>query len=176
MRSKPEFPERFGSIEDARAHCRRFFQWYNHVHRHSGIALMTPETVHFGTAAAHGRGSHNPHLLFNLMTQRVSRSLTCSADSLGFPETEAGLVMCVLVGAQDPRWQRVIVRDRRHLNNIAEQDHCAIKRRCASLSGFESFKTAAITLAGAVIVLGDGRLRRDEFKQLSSCSIAGVDL
>jgi putative transposase len=49
---RPEFPERFGSIEDARAHCQNFFQWYNTVHRHSGIALMTPEAVHYGTAAA----------------------------------------------------------------------------------------------------------------------------
>src|SRR6202521_184802 len=52
LKYRPEFPDRFGSIEDARAHCRHFFQWYNHVHRHSGIALMTPETVHFGAAAA----------------------------------------------------------------------------------------------------------------------------
>jgi putative transposase len=51
LKYRPDFPERFGSIEDARAHCRRFFQWYNRVHRHSGIALMTPETVHFGSAA-----------------------------------------------------------------------------------------------------------------------------
>jgi putative transposase len=49
---RPDFPERFGSIEDARAHCQQFFQWYNTVHRHSGIALMTPEAVHYGTAAA----------------------------------------------------------------------------------------------------------------------------
>ena len=52
LKYRPEFPDRFGSIEDARAHCRQFFQWYNHVHRHSGIALMTPEAVHFGAAAA----------------------------------------------------------------------------------------------------------------------------
>ena len=52
LKYRPEFPDRFGSIEDARVHCRLFFQWYNHVHRHSGIALMTPEAVHFGTAAA----------------------------------------------------------------------------------------------------------------------------
>jgi putative transposase len=47
LKYRPEFPDRFGSIEDARAHYRRFFQWYNESHRHSGIALMTPATVHF---------------------------------------------------------------------------------------------------------------------------------
>lgn len=52
LKYRPDFPERFGSIEDARAHCQHFFQWYNTVHRHSGIALMTPEAVHYGTAAA----------------------------------------------------------------------------------------------------------------------------
>jgi putative transposase len=50
LKYRPDFPERFGSIEDARAHCQQFFQWYNTVHRHSGIALMTPEAVHYGTA------------------------------------------------------------------------------------------------------------------------------
>ena len=28
------FPERFDDIEHARAHCRPFFHWYNHEHRH----------------------------------------------------------------------------------------------------------------------------------------------
>jgi len=44
----PEFPDRFGSIQDARAFCQPFFNWYNKDHRHSGIALMTPEQVHYG--------------------------------------------------------------------------------------------------------------------------------
>jgi putative transposase len=46
----PEFPERFGSIQDARSFCQYFFKWYNKEHRHSGIALMTPEHVHYGMA------------------------------------------------------------------------------------------------------------------------------
>jgi putative transposase len=50
LKYRPEFPDRFGSIEDGRAFCRRFFYWYNHQHRHSGIALHTPAAVHFGDA------------------------------------------------------------------------------------------------------------------------------
>lgn len=46
----PEFPDRFGSIQDARLFCRSFFNWYNKEHHHSGIALMTPEQVHYGKA------------------------------------------------------------------------------------------------------------------------------
>jgi putative transposase len=42
----PGFPDRFGSFEDARAFCREFFRWYNNDHRHSGIAMLTPLTVH----------------------------------------------------------------------------------------------------------------------------------
>ena len=46
----PEFPDRFGSFEDALGFCRRFFGYYNHAHRHSGIGLMTPSMVHHGLA------------------------------------------------------------------------------------------------------------------------------
>jgi putative transposase len=48
LKYRPEFPERFGSIEDARAFCRQFFAWYNTAHRHAGIGLLTPESVHSG--------------------------------------------------------------------------------------------------------------------------------
>lgn len=46
----PQFPRRFGSLEDARAFCRDFFDYYNNEHRHSGIGLMTPADVHHGRA------------------------------------------------------------------------------------------------------------------------------
>lgn len=46
----PAFPGHFGSIEDARAFCAAFFDHYNHVHRHAGIGLHTPASVHYGTA------------------------------------------------------------------------------------------------------------------------------
>ncbi len=52
LKYRPEFPERFESIEHARAHLRAFFAWYNDEHRHSGIGFMTPATVHFGRAPA----------------------------------------------------------------------------------------------------------------------------
>jgi putative transposase len=46
VKYRPDFPERFGSLEDARAFCARFFEWYNNHHRHSGIGWMTPSDVH----------------------------------------------------------------------------------------------------------------------------------
>ncbi len=50
LKYRPGFPARFDSIEHARAFSRDFFGWYNHQHRHSGIGLMTPATVHHGHA------------------------------------------------------------------------------------------------------------------------------
>ncbi len=50
LKYHPGFPARFGSIEDAQAFCRGFFTWYNADHRHSGIAMLTPEDVHYGRA------------------------------------------------------------------------------------------------------------------------------
>jgi putative transposase len=49
LKYQPDFPERFGSIEDARAFLKRFFEWYNGEHRHSGIGLVTPLQRHDGT-------------------------------------------------------------------------------------------------------------------------------
>lgn len=46
------FPKNFGSIQHARAFLRDFFQYYNYEHKHSGIAYMTPDTVHSGLALA----------------------------------------------------------------------------------------------------------------------------
>jgi putative transposase len=46
----PEFPERFGSLQHARSFSESFFSWYNQEHRHSGIAMLTPEMVHYGRA------------------------------------------------------------------------------------------------------------------------------
>jgi putative transposase len=50
LKYAPAFPGRFGSVADARAFCEQFFAYYNHEHRHSGIGLHTPASVHFGTA------------------------------------------------------------------------------------------------------------------------------
>lgn len=50
MKYRPEFPKRFGSIQDARAFGQDFFTWYNDEHRHSGIGWLTPKMAHYGLA------------------------------------------------------------------------------------------------------------------------------
>ena len=65
-----------------------------------------------------------------------------------------------LLRKQDPRWRSVVVRCRRYLNNIVEQDHRAIKRRCTPMLGLKSFRTASITLAGIELA---HRIRKRQF-------------
>jgi len=50
LKYRPDFPQRFGSIEDARSFCQLFFRWYNQEHHHSAIGLLTPDMVHYGQA------------------------------------------------------------------------------------------------------------------------------
>ena len=50
LKYHPGFPGRFDDIQAATAFCRTFFHWYNHEHRHAGIAMLTPSDVHHGRA------------------------------------------------------------------------------------------------------------------------------
>ncbi|MCH7612288.1 MAG: transposase [Candidatus Marinimicrobia bacterium] len=50
LKYRPEFPERFGSIQDARNYCGDFFKWYNEDHYHSGLNYLSPHSVHYGKA------------------------------------------------------------------------------------------------------------------------------
>lgn len=52
LKYMPDFPDRFGSIEDARIYCKNFFPWYNTEHKHTGISLLSPVDVHYGKAEA----------------------------------------------------------------------------------------------------------------------------
>jgi transposase-like protein len=66
-----------------------------------------------------------------------------------------------LLRREDPKWKYVEVRSNQYLNNLIEQDHRAIKRRCAAMvGGFKSFASAAITLAGIELA---HRIRKTQF-------------
>jgi transposase-like protein len=64
------------------------------------------------------------------------------------------------LGQENPDWQTVVIRSRRYLNNIVEQDHRAIKRRCAPMLALKSFRTAAVTLSGIELV---HRIKKGQF-------------
>ena len=48
LKYRPDYPDRFGSLADARGWGRRFFNWYNEQHHHTGLGLLTPAAVHAG--------------------------------------------------------------------------------------------------------------------------------
>jgi transposase-like protein len=88
-----------------------------------------------------------------------------------------------LLAEEDPRWGSVTIRMRRYLNNVIEQDHRAIKRRCASMLGLKSFPTAATTLAGVELahrirkrqfsLTAPSPGRRSSLKELWDCALDG---
>jgi len=51
LKSRHDFPVVFSSREHAKTYCRTFFENYCHAFRHSGIAYLTPWTVHRGAGA-----------------------------------------------------------------------------------------------------------------------------
>lgn len=50
LKYRPDYPDRFASVADARQWARRFFAWYNNEHHHTGLGLLTPAVVHTGQA------------------------------------------------------------------------------------------------------------------------------
>jgi len=50
LKYRPDYPDRFGSLVEARAWAQAFFAWYNHEHHHTGLGLLTPAVVHAGQA------------------------------------------------------------------------------------------------------------------------------
>lgn len=76
---------------------------------------------------------------------QIARSWPAKVNLDGNAASHRGLR---LLAEEDRRWQNVAVRARRYLNNIVEQDHRAIKQRCASMLGLKSFRTAAVTFSG----------------------------
>ncbi len=99
---------------------------------------------------------------------RLYRPGPCSVNCCDATAVRASALW--LLRREHPCWRNVKVRTNQYLNNLIEQDHRAIKRRCASMAGFKSFANAAITIAGIELAhrirkeqfsFGRGRRRRD---------------
>ena len=77
----PAFPERFGSLADARAFCHDFFCWYNTEHHHSGLGFLTPAVVHYGLAACvHAQRTHVLAAAYAAHPERFVKGLPKPAD------------------------------------------------------------------------------------------------
>jgi putative transposase len=111
LKYRPEFPKNFGSIEDARLFCEGFFQWYNYEHYHSGIAFLTPETVHRARAEAclkarqtvmnkafeehPGRFSRRPKVLQLPKEVWINKPQKSAAEVVPLATTYGGVPACV---------------------------------------------------------------------------------
>ena len=71
LKYRPAFPDRFGSLQHARAYCGDFFDWYNNAHHHSGLGMLTPQDVHYGHAEA--RLAHRAETLLNAYAAHPER-------------------------------------------------------------------------------------------------------
>lgn len=158
LRYVPEFEERWA----------RYARPVSSSWRMDETAVSVRGGKHYLYRAVDSQGKSVDHLLCADRSRDAAQAFFRKAirNATGWPRTinldgnQASHLALRMLGEEDPRWQRVVVRERRYLNNIVEQDHRAIKSRCASMLGFKSFGTAAITLAGIELA---HRIRKGQF-------------
>src|SRR5688572_21508211 len=103
------------------------------------------------------RGREAAQAFFRAAVNRIETGWPSKINVDGHAATHLALR---LLRREDNRWQSVRIRSNRYLNNVIEQDHRAIKRRCASMLTLKTFKTAKITLAGIELA---HRIRKRQF-------------
>jgi putative transposase len=84
LKYRPDFPDRFGSLQHARSWCTPFFHWYNDEHRHGGIAYLTPADVHYGRAEQILK--HRQEVLAGAARQHPERFVRGAARLARLPE------------------------------------------------------------------------------------------
>ena len=94
---------------------------------------------------------------FRMAVSQEGAPWTAKINVDGNSATHRGLR---LLAEEDRRWQNVEVRARRYLNNLVEQDHRAVKQRCAPMLGLKGFRSAAIMLAGIELA---HRIRKQQY-------------
>ncbi|CAB3774357.1 hypothetical protein LMG29542_07746 [Paraburkholderia humisilvae] len=67
------------------------------------------------------------------------------------------------------------IRQNRHLNNIIEQDHRAIKRRIRSIPGFKAFRCARILLGGVELMHMMRKRQMKSSGQISAQQLHSLD-
>jgi transposase-like protein len=103
------------------------------------------------------RSRESAQAFFRAAVNRVQSGWPSKINVDGHAATHLALR---LLRQQDSRWQTVSVRSNRYLNNLIEQDHRAIKRRCAPMMELKTLRTAEVTLAGVELA---HRIRKGQF-------------
>jgi transposase-like protein len=165
QRYVPEFEKRWG-------------RYARHVHsswRMDETAVSIRGGAHYLYRAVDKYGKTVDSLLSADRSESAARAFFCKALKTHQPRrphklnldgnaaTHRALRMLM---QENPEWRSVEIRSRRYLNNIVEQDHRAIKRRCAPMLALKSFRTAAITLAGVELA---HRIRKRQFSFGRGC-------
>ena len=121
----PQFPERFGSIEDGRAFGQSFFRWYNREHRHSGLGFLTPAVVHFGEAAA--VRAHRQHVLATAYAAHPERFVKGRPQPADLPQAVWINPPAKKTTAQDPPGSTIVLSPDLRVDPIYDaDDHSAI--------------------------------------------------
>jgi putative transposase len=118
----PQFPDRFGSIEDGRAFGQAFFRWYNQDHRHSGLGFLTPAVVHLGQADV--VRAHRDRVLAAAYAAHPERFVNGQPQSADLPTavwinppvkkpTRQDAPGTTIVGPDDPQHGRTLEASRR---------------------------------------------------------------
>src|SRR5688572_15485806 len=125
--------------------------------RMDGTAVSIRGGAHYLYRAVDRAGKSVSSVLCSERTMEAAQAFLRSAvatPGVGWPRTinldgyAASHRAVRLLGRADSRWRSVVVRYCRYVNNVVEQDHRAIKQRCASMLAFKSSRTAAVTLSG----------------------------
>jgi putative transposase len=88
LKSRPEFPPSFASVDEASSFLQGFVDWYNHEHYHGSIAYLTPATVHSGQA--HVRIAARQNVLNNAFKVHPERFVRGAPQAWQLP-TYAGI-------------------------------------------------------------------------------------
>ena len=113
LKYRPEFPEFFASVQAARVFMVDFVRWYNHEHRHSGLAFLTPADVHYGR-------SHEVLAKRNVAMQRAK----LQHPRRFHPSGPAPYALADSVYINRPSFDQPEATNQRATDSISETDPC----------------------------------------------------
>jgi transposase InsO family protein len=92
MKYRPNYPGTFTDLDEARAFMAWYVPWYNAEHKHSGIALFSPNEVHDGTwRQAWARREHTQQAYYQQHPERFrgrpSTPLPAGIVGINLPKT-----------------------------------------------------------------------------------------